>query len=126
MKNKILFVLCLLMGLMFINSGLNKFFWYMPMPESMPEKVIKSFEAYTTIGWIMPLVAIAEIIGGIMLIFKRYRALGAIILFPIMVGVLLTHIVIDPSGFPVAMAMMGILIWVLYENREKYMPMVRG
>ena len=37
MKAKILFVLCLLFGLMFINAGLNKFFNYMPMPKDMPE-----------------------------------------------------------------------------------------
>ncbi len=33
MKNKILFVVSLLFGLLFINAGLNKFFNYMPVPK---------------------------------------------------------------------------------------------
>lgn len=45
MKNKILFILCLLSGLMFINAGLNKFFNYIPVPEDMPEKTMKMFTA---------------------------------------------------------------------------------
>lgn len=41
MKQKILFGVCLLFGLMLINSGFNKFFNYMPMPEDMPESMTK-------------------------------------------------------------------------------------
>ena len=41
MKNKILFVVSLLFGLMYINAGLNKFLNYMPMPKDMPEKMLK-------------------------------------------------------------------------------------
>jgi len=37
MKKKILFVLSLLFGLMFINSGLNKFFNYLPSPKTCPK-----------------------------------------------------------------------------------------
>jgi uncharacterized membrane protein YphA (DoxX/SURF4 family) len=36
MKNKILLVLSIIFGLMFINSGLNKLFEYIPIPEDMP------------------------------------------------------------------------------------------
>ena len=45
MKQKILFVLCLLFGLMFINAGLNKFLNYMPVPEEMPEDSMQLFTA---------------------------------------------------------------------------------
>src|ERR1700712_3796153 len=83
MKKKILFVVSLLFGLMFINSGLNKFFNYMPMPKDMPEDVMKFFSAFMAIGWLMPLVAITEIIGGILFITNKYRALGALVIFPI-------------------------------------------
>jgi uncharacterized membrane protein YphA (DoxX/SURF4 family) len=96
MKNKILFVVSLLFGLMYINAGLNKFFNYMPMPEKMPESSIKVMQAFTDIGWLMPLLGIVEIIGGALFITNRYRALGAIIILPVMVGILLTNILICP------------------------------
>jgi uncharacterized membrane protein YphA (DoxX/SURF4 family) len=125
MKKKILFVVSLLFGLMFINSGLNKFFNYMPMPKDMPENMMKVMTAFMQIGWLMPLIAIAEIFGGVLFITNKYRALGAIILFPILIGILLTHILIAPSGLPLALILFGIEIWVIIENREKYLPMVK-
>src|ERR1700752_2602195 len=66
MKNKILFGVSLLFGLMYINSVLNKFFNYMPMPKDMPESMMKLFGAFMTIGWLFPLIAVAEIVGGIL------------------------------------------------------------
>ena len=125
MKNKILFGVSILFGLMFINSGLNKFFNYMPMPKDMPEKMMKVMGAFMEIGWLLPLIAIAEITGGVLFITNKFRALGAIILFPILVGILLTHIFIEPSGLPIAIVLLGIELWVIIENREKYLPMIK-
>jgi uncharacterized membrane protein YphA (DoxX/SURF4 family) len=125
MKNKILFVLCLLSGLMFINAGLNKFFNYMPPPDDMPEDVMKMFTGMMAITWLMPLIAVAEIVGGILFIIPKYRALGALILLPVMVGIVLTHLMVAPEGLPVALILFAINIWVIVENREKYLPMVR-
>lgn len=125
MKNKILFVLSLLFGLMFINAGLNKFFNYMPPPEDMPENVMIMFTSIVNIGWLMPLIGVAEIIGGILFIIPRFRALGALFITPIMVGILLTHFLVAPDGLPIALALAAILVWVIIENREKYLPLVR-
>ncbi len=125
MKNKILFGVSLLFGLMFINSGLNKLFHYLPMPEDMPENLVKFMAAFTEIGWLLPLVAVVEIIGGVLFIINKYRALGAIMIFPINLGILLTHIVNIPDGLPLSIILMGINIWVIIENREKYMPMIK-
>ena len=125
MKKKILFVVSLLFGLMFINSGLNKFFNYMPPPKDLPENLMKVMGAFMEIGWLMPLVAVAEIVGGILFITNKYRALGAIIIFPVMIGIVLTHILIAPSGLPVALVLFAINLWVIIENREKYMPMIK-
>lgn len=125
MKKKILFVVSLLFGLIFINSGLNKFFNYMPVPENMPENMVNAMNAFMTIGWLMPLVAVAEIVGGSLFIISKFRALGAIIIFPVLVGILLTHITIAPSGLPIALVLMGIELWVIIENRKKYLPMIK-
>lgn len=125
MKNKILFVLSLLFGLMFINSGLNKFLNYMPMPDHLPEKMVKAMSAFMEIGWLLPLVGVAEIVGGLLIIFPKTRALGAVIIFPVMVGIFLTNIVQSSQGLPIALVLGVILVWILFENREKYLPMIR-
>lgn len=122
MKNKILFVCCLLFGLMFINAGLNKFFSYMPMPEEMPQELLDAMAAMMSLKWLMPLIAIAEIIGGALFIFKRTRALGALINFPIIVGIVLFHMTTDHQMILPAV-FSAILVWAMIENKEKYAPL---
>lgn len=124
MKNKILFIASLLFGLMMINAGLNKFLNYMPMPDHLPEKMVKAMAAFVAIGWLLPLIGVAEIAGGLFIILPRTRALGALIILPVMVGILLTHIVQDQSGFPMALVLVAILTWIIYENRAKYLPIL--
>lgn len=125
MKSKIILVISILFGLMFINAGLNKFFNYMPVPTDLPENMIKLMTAFMQIGWLMPLIAVVEIAGGILFMITKTRALGAIVILPIMVGIMLTHAIDAPSGLPMAIILFAINLWVIFENREKYLPMVR-
>ncbi|MBI4947621.1 MAG: DoxX family protein [Bacteroidetes bacterium] len=123
-KNKILFIFSLLFGLMFINAGLNKFINYMPISDNLPEKMVKGMSAFMEIGWLIPLVGVAEVLGGLLIIIPKTRALGALIILPVMVGIFLTNIVQDTSGLPIALILCAILTWIIYENREKYLPIV--
>ncbi|MEC3880287.1 DoxX family protein [Parapedobacter sp. 10938] len=125
MKGKILTVLSAIFGLLLINGGLDKFLHYMPTPEDLNPELIKDYAAISEIRWLMPLIALAELIGGALLIFPKTRALGALIVFPVMVGVLLTHIFVDTSGLPIAVVIWAILLWILFDNREKYSSIIR-
>lgn len=123
MKQKILNVVSIIYGLFFINSGLNKFFNYMPMPADISEVMMKMINGILAVGWLFPLVAVVEIIGGILLCFTKYRALGAIMLFPVLVGILLSHIY--GGGVALSLVFFAILAWIIYENWNKYLPMIR-
>lgn len=123
MKNKVLTVLCILFGLMMINSGLNKFFNYMPMPE-MSEEMMQIMGGFLAIKWIFPLVAIVEIIGGILIAIPKKRALGAIVLLPVIVGIFIHHLVHDITGIAIALILLAINIWVIIANWDKYKPII--
>jgi uncharacterized protein YndB with AHSA1/START domain/uncharacterized membrane protein YphA (DoxX/SURF4 family) len=125
MKSIIQFIASLIMGLMFINAGLNKLFNYIPVPDDLPERLTVMNNTMAEIGWLLPLVAVAEITGGVLFITKRTRALGAIILFPVMIGILLIHLTAAPSGLPVAAVLLVILLLGMYENRSKYLELVK-
>jgi len=125
MMSKILTVLSILFGAMFINSGLNKFFFYMPMPEEMPEKVMKVMGAFETIGWIMPLVAIVEIVAGLLMFFKKTRVLGAIMMLPIMVGIILTHAINMQDNMLIQLILLAINVLVLIDGRAKIAGLVK-
>lgn len=125
MKNKISFVLALLFGLLFINGGLNKLFNYIPVPDDILPEMLKDFQAISEIVWLMPLIAFAEIIGGILFIIPRTRALGVLIIFPVMVGILLTHILVDTSGLIMTFVLWAIMLWFIYDNIDKYLPILK-
>lgn len=125
MKNKILFVLSLLFGLTFINSGLNKFLNFIPQPENMSEDLSYLITSLQNIGWVIPLLGTIEIVAGLLFIIPKYRALGAIMIFPVMVGIMFTHTITDTSGLPVALVLFVINLWALIDNKEKYLPIVR-
>lgn len=126
MKKIIQFIASLILGLMFINAGFNKFFNYIPVPDGLPERLTIMNTAMAEIGWLLPLVAVAEITGGALFITKRFRALGAIILLPVMLGILLIHLTAAPSGLPIAVVIFIILLWGMYDNREKYLQLLKA
>lgn len=125
MKKKITLAISLLFGLMFINAGLNKFLNYMPVPEDLPQEMIDLMTAMMQINWLLPLVGIIEVIGGILFIVPKTRALGAILLVPILVGITLINFTAAPSGLPLVFVLLAIEIWAILENREKYLVMVK-
>lgn len=125
MKSKILLLLSILFGFMFISSGLNKFLNFIPVPEDIPEKLNRLTTIMAEIGWLIPLVGAVEVIAGLLFMIPKFRALAAVMIFPVMVGIMLTHTLTDTSGLPIAMALFAINIWVIIENRSKYLPMIR-
>lgn len=97
----------------------------MPVPADLPENLVNMTKSLMSLVWVIPLVAVVEIIGGILFITNKFRALGAIMIFPINVGILLTHTFQAPAMLPMAIILMAINIWVIFENREKYFPMIK-
>lgn len=125
MKQKIFTVATVLFALMFINGGLNKFFNYIPVPPDLPAELVKVNNALMEIVWLMPLIAVVELIGGILLLVPKFRALGAIIIFPIMLGIVIIHATVALSGLPLAIILAGILLWIMWENRAKYLQLIK-
>jgi uncharacterized membrane protein YphA (DoxX/SURF4 family) len=108
---------------MFINAGLNKLLNYLPVPEDMPENTMRMIRAMEEISWLMPLLGITEIIGGILFIIPRFRPFGAVFITPIMAGILAPHFTLgDTIIFPLLLT--AILLWVIVDNRQKYIPML--
>ncbi len=117
-------ILCVLFGLMFINAGLDKFFHYIPPPK-MEGEILAVGMAMGTIKWLMPLIAIIEILGGLLFAIPKTRALGAIVILPVMVGIILHNATYMPQGLAIAGPMLLINLWIIFDNWDKYKPMVK-
>lgn len=115
------FIVCLLFGLMFINAGLDKFFHYNPVPKP-DEAMQKIYAAFAELSWLMPLVGAVEVVGGLLFIFPKTRALGAIVILPVMIGIVLHNLVKYPTtvGITISLVLAVINLWILIDNRKKY------
>ncbi|OWK74820.1 DoxX family protein [Flavobacteriaceae bacterium JJC] len=117
-------ILFTLFALMFINAGLDKFLHYMPIPQDLPEELQKVGAAFMQIPWLMPLVGAAELTGGLLVLYPKTRTLGAIVLLPVLAGILLQNFVVAPSvtGIGIAAVMFLIDLWILFDNKHKLKP----
>ena len=125
MKSIILTVLCALFGLGMIVFGLNKFAPFMPMPELTEEqKVI--FGAFGTIKWLMPLVGFTEILGGLLIAIPKTRALGALVILPVMVGIIVHNLTFfDPGTIAIPAVFALINLWAVSDNTKRYKAMIK-
>ena len=110
-----------LFALMFINAGLDKFLHYMPMPTDLPEDAKKVFAAFMQVPWLMPLVGAMELIGGFLVLFRKTRTLGALILLSVMTGILAHNFTVAPAapGIGIAVVLFLINVWILLDNKHK-------
>lgn len=127
MKQKINLILSILFGGLLANTGLNKLLpkdlKYMPKPE-MLDAAKATMRALVESGWIWEMVGISQIIGGILLMIPRFRALGSIILLPVNIGIFLFHAIQDaPERMPMSIMILAINIWFVYDCRRKYKPL---
>jgi len=118
-------ILFSLFGLLLINGGLNKFIQYMPVPEGLPEELVKDNLAFAEISWLMPLIGFAEVLGGLLILLPKTRTLGTLIVFPVMVGVLLTHMTVAPDGLFMALVIWAFMLWIIWDNRSKYLGLLK-
>ncbi len=122
-KNIIQTVLIVGMGIMFAMSGANKFFHFSGDPKLTAEAGAL-MGAFANSGWMLPLIGFIEILGPVLMVIPKTRALGAIVLLPVTIGILLFHIALEPAGIIPGVVFTLINAWVIFDNREKYMPMI--
>ena len=122
MKEKVITVIRFLLGLMMVNAGLNTFLHYMPLPE-MTEQANDLMTAFGVSGYMFPLIAITEIIAGILLLSKKTTALGAVLMMPITINIFLIHAFLDPAGMGMGIVLLLINIVILVSEKKRLYPM---
>lgn len=114
----------ILLGLMLIVFGLNKFLQFMPMPE-MAEPAQAFMGALVATGYVMTIVAVVEIIAGILIILNKFSALALVVLFPIMLNAFLFHLFLDIAGIGGSLLVMVLIIYLLFVEKHKFTEMLK-
>ena len=111
----------IVLGIMLVLFGANKFFGFIPLPE-LPEKAASFMTSLGATGYVLKTVGVLEILIGVMLLLKKWVAFALILLVPISINILLFHIFLDVSGIGGALlitVLNGILIykhWPQYKS----------
>ncbi len=109
----------ILLGLILTVFGLNGFLQFMPMPEMTPEAG-ELMGALAKAGYFFPIIAIVEILVGVLLLINKYTAIALIVLFPIMLNAFLFHLFLDIAGIGAAALAITLNVFLFITNKDKY------
>lgn len=109
----------ILLGLVFTVFGLNMFLGFMPPPE-LNQEAAAFIGALNESGYVMWLVRIVEVVGGLMLLTGRFVPLGLVLLAPVVVNIVGIHVVLDRSGLPLAIAVLALEVFLAWAYRDSF------
>ena len=108
----------ILLGLIFVVFGLNGFLLFLPQPPLPPGDMLTFVTVMGKSHYMIP-VFLLQVIGGVLLLIGRFVPLALTLLGPVIVNILITHIVFQPSGLPPG-AFAAILWLVLFLAYRQY------
>lgn len=112
----------IVLGLILLVFGLNKFFGFIELPE-LPENAENFMSSLKETHYVLPVVGILEILIGIMLLLKKWMAFALILLAPISVNILLFHLFLDLPGLGAALLIAILNIILIYKHWKQYTPL---
>ena len=119
MNSKVSMVIRILLALMLLVFGTNKFFDFLPAPEGMSDDAGAYFAALTSVK-LVTLIAVVEIATGLALLFNKWGALMALILMSVSVNAVLYHANLDMGNIGPAAGLFVLNLLVLYGYKDKY------
>ena len=111
-----------LLGVVMLLTGLNKIFWFAPMPHMSPA-LTAFMGALKETGYFLPFIGIVETIGGALLLVNRFVLLAITILAPVLVNILGVHTFLDARGFPLALVLIALDVYLAWVYRDAFRSM---
>ena len=113
-----------LLGLIFVIFGSNAFLHFLPMPP-LPQGLAGEYlHAFLASGYVY-FIGGFQVIGGVLLLIGRFVPLGLTILGAIIVNIWLFHILMAPEGFPPALVVTVLELFLVWRYREAFAGLMR-
>jgi len=77
-------------------------------------------------GYFLPFIGIVEATGGALLLVNRFVPLAITILAPVLVNILGVHTFLDVRGFPLALILIALDVYLAWVYRDAFRPMFEG
>ncbi len=117
--NKSKTIIRIVLGVLLLIFGFNKFLNFIPMPP-MEGAAGEFMGALAKSGYIMTIVAVVEIIAGILFLLNKFVPLTLVVLFPVLLNAFLFHLFLDVAGIGAATLAIGMNIFLLFANKDAY------
>ena len=115
----------ILMGLLFLVTGLNGFLNFLPQPSKpMPEGAVAFAGALMKAGYMFPMIMGTQAIVGALLLSNRFVPLALALIAPIVVNIIAFHAFLAPSGIVVAVVVLALEFYLAWAYRNAYRPML--
>ena len=114
-----------LLGLIFFVFGLNGFLHFIPNPPP-PPAAGQFFGALMATGYMIPLIFVAQVVGGALLLAGVWVPVALLILAPVIVHILLFHLYLAPSGIGPGIVVALLEIFLAWYHRAAFAPLFRG
>ena len=109
----------ILLGVILIVFGLNKFYPFIPLPQP-PEAAANFLNSLADTGYILTVVAIFEVFIGFMLLIKKWVPFVILLLAPISLNILLFHMFLDIPAIATAIVVVALNVTLIYKYRQNY------
>jgi len=112
------------LGLIFVVFGSNAFLHFIPMPPP-PQGLAGDFlKVFFASGYVYVIGAM-QFIGGLLLLIGRFVPLGLTILGAIIFNILVFHTLMAPEGFPPALVVTALELFLLWQYRAAFTALLR-
>lgn len=103
-----------LLGLIFLGSGLFGFISHFAFPPDIPERLHTFVTGLAASIYFLPFLKGTELTCGILLVTGAFVPLALTVLAPIILNIFLTHLFLAPSGVPLALVIGALEIYLAF------------
>ena len=124
MKTKILLIVQIIVGVLLIIFGLNKFLHFMPdSPVSVEMGMFMGALAKT--GYMFILVGAIQFLAGLAFVLNKYVPFMSIIIVPVMLNAVLAHLFLDFGGIGASAVILFLIAVIMFKNKESYLSVFK-
>jgi putative oxidoreductase len=113
-----------LLGIIFLIFGSNLFFHFLPNPP-MPPGPMADFSTALFASHYILIVGIFQVVPAILLLINRFVPLALTVLAGVIINIDLTHMLMAPSGLPIAALVTILWFLVFYQYRSAFFHLFR-
>ena len=123
MNQKATMIIRILVGLMMVVFGANKFLNFMPQPTEVPEQMGVLMGLLMSSPF-MSIVGVLEVLSGLGLLLNKFIPLSLTVLIAILLNAALFYLFFDPANVIGAVVFLVLSLVLVYSHKDRFSSML--